>query len=341
MSAGRAYASNPPTYQQMQTLTLELEAERKQNAANVRLIRQYETKIKWQEFELRQAQRQIDKLKLEVSGLKKKVAGLFGRLSIHVDAYSDGLNPESSVYDGFRYGTVAERKRKSETVTKAVCTILSGAGGNLVRYTGNAKRRAFEVNASNGSGLVAERVAREAALQTKLQAKIKKNTNVVVCIAEEDGVYSWALAKALGRPRKAVAGEKDHDNQPLKSGSIVVDINQYEIFQKDFTEFDAYSNAQLAFEKDPQSVLYCIRTPMGRCEEAWCNCGSSVGCMKQHQQTYRLSQLREPAGFKMATPTVAAVRKQRRSNKKAPLAYMLSSGVLQSIMQNISALDVS
>ena len=225
----------------------------------------------------------------------------------------------------------------------AGCFTLDKSNCNLVRYTGNAKRRAFEVNASNGSGLVAERVAREAALQTKLQAKIKKNTNVVVCIAEEDGVYSWALAKALGRPRKAVAGEKDHDNQPLKSGSIVVDVSQHEILQKDFTEFDAYSNAQLAFEKDPQSVLYCncIRTPMGRCEDAWCNCGSSVGCMKQHQQTYRLSQLREPAGFKMATPTAAAVRKQRRSNKKAPLAYMLSSGVLQSIMQNISALDVS
>jgi hypothetical protein len=159
---------------------------------------------------------------------------------------------------------------------------------------------------------VAERVAREAALQTKLHAKITKNTTVVVCIAEEGGVYSWALAKALGRPRKAAAGEKDHDNQPLKSGSLVVDVNQYEIVQKDFTEFDVYTNAQLAFERDPQSVLYCIRTPMGRCEEAWCNCGSSVGCMKQHQQTYRLSQLREPTGFRMATSTAAAVRKQCR-----------------------------
>jgi len=45
--------------------------------------------------------------------------------------------------------------------------------------------------------------------------------------------------------------------------------------------------------------------------------------------------------FRIVTPTAAAVRKQRRSNKKAHLAYMLSSGVLQSIMQNISALDVS
>ena len=115
-----------------------------------------------------------------------------------------------------------------------------------------------------------------------MRAKIKKNTNVVVYIAEEDGVYSWVLAKPLGRPRKVVAGETDHDNQPLKPGSLVVDVNQCEILQKDFTEFDAYTNAQLAFQKDPQSVLYCIRTPMGRCEEAWCNCGSS-GCMKQHQ----------------------------------------------------------
>ena len=188
---------------------------------------------------------------------------------------------------------------------------------------------------------MAERVAREAVLQTKLHAKIKKNTNVVVCITEEDGVYSWALSTTLGRPRKAVAGEKDHDNKPLKSGSLVVDVNQCEILQKDFTEFDVYTNAQLAFEKDHQSVLYCIRTPMGICEEAWCNCGSSVGCMKQHQQTYRLSQLREPTSFRTATPTAAAVRKQRRSNKKGPLVYMLSSGALQSIMQNISSLDVS
>ena len=154
-------------------------------------------------------------------------------------------------------------------------------------------------------------------------------------------MYSWALSTALGRPRKAVAGEKDHDNKPLKSGSLVVDVNQCEILQKDFTEFDVYTNAQLAFEKDHQSVLYCIRTPMGICEEAWCNCGSSVGCMKQHQQTYRLSQLREPTSFRTATPTAAAVRKQRRSNKKGPLVYMLSSGALQSIMQNISSLDVS
>ena len=130
-----------------------------------------------------------------------------------------------------------------------------------------------------------------------MRAKIKKNTNVVVYIAEEDGVYSWALAKPLGRPRKVVAGETDHDNQPLKPGSLVVDVNQCEILQKDFTEFDAYTNAQLAFQKYPQPVLYCIHTPMGRCEEAWCNCGSSVGCMKQHQQTCRLSQLREPTGL--------------------------------------------
>ena len=34
------------------------------------------------------------------------------------------------MYDGFRYGTVAEREKKSETVTKAVCTVLSGAGGS-------------------------------------------------------------------------------------------------------------------------------------------------------------------------------------------------------------------
>ena len=164
---------------------------------------------------------------------------------------------------------------------------------------------------------------------------------MVVYIAEEDGVYSWALAKPLGRPRKAVAGETDHDNQPLKPGSLVVDVNQCEILQKDFTQFDAYTNAQLALQKYPQSVLYCTRTPMGRCEDAWCNCGSSVGCMKQHQQTYRLSQLREPTGLESPHQSSASVRKQRRSNKKAPLAYMLSSGVLQSIMQNMSALDVS
>ena len=64
-------------------------------------------------------------------------------------------------------------------------------------------------------------------------------------------MYSWVLAKALAAPSKAAAGEKDHDNHALKSGSLVVDVNQYEIIQKDFSEFDTYSDAQLAFEKDP------------------------------------------------------------------------------------------
>jgi hypothetical protein len=75
LSAGMAYAPNPPTYQQIQTLTLELEAERKQNATNVRLIRQYETKIKWQEFELRQAQRQLQVSQIHRQHQEKGIRG--------------------------------------------------------------------------------------------------------------------------------------------------------------------------------------------------------------------------------------------------------------------------
>jgi hypothetical protein len=223
----------------------------------------------------------------------------------------------------------------------ASCFTLDKAKCKLTKYTGCAVSRPFKVNASNGSGLVSLRVKRQAELKNRLSKKIKAGTNVAVCITEEDGKYTWALAKATGPPRKAHAGEKDHDNGALGAGSLVVDVHQYEILKADSTEFGSYAEAQDAFETDPQSVAYCLRTPLGECDAQWCNCGTSVGCMKQHRQTYKLSQLREPAGFRMSTPKQADVRRTRRNKPDAPLSYTLSTGVLQGILQNIGALDVS
>jgi hypothetical protein len=222
------------------------------------------------------------------------------------------------------------------------CFALDKGECKLTKYTGSAVSRLFVLNASNGSGLATRRATREAALLTKLKRKIKCNSNVVISIEEEDGSYSWALAKALGAPRKAHAGEKDHDNVALGSGSLVVDVLQYELLKGNGTEFGSYAEAQAAFESDPQSVSYCLRTPLGMCEKQWCSCGTSAGCMKQHTQTYKLALLREPAGFALSTPKPAEVRRSRRNMPNgAPLVYRLSTGVLQSVLQNVGVLDVS
>jgi hypothetical protein len=63
----------------------------------------------------------------------------------------------------------------------AGCFTFDKSNCKLARYTGNAKRRTFQVNASNGGRPVAERAAREAAPQLKLHAKIKKSTNGGSC----------------------------------------------------------------------------------------------------------------------------------------------------------------
>jgi hypothetical protein len=63
--------------------------------------------------------------------------------------------------------------------------------------------------------------------------------------------------------------------------------------------------------------------------------------MKQHKLTYRLSDIREPCGFKLATLTQAATRTARQANKHAPFSYFISSGLLPQINQKIGALDVT
>jgi hypothetical protein len=63
--------------------------------------------------------------------------------------------------------------------------------------------------------------------------------------------------------------------------------------------------------------------------------------MKQHKLTCRLSDIREPRGFKMATLTQAATRATRQANVHAPFSYFISTGLLQQTSQNIGALDVA
>ena len=123
--------------------------------------------------------------------------------------------------------------------------------------------------------------------------------------------------------------------------SLVVDVHQYGILKPDGTEFSDYDAAVGAFGNDPQSVAFCLRTPAGECANIWSNCGTNAGCKKQHKRTNRLSGLREPAGFRMATPRRGKVRAARKQDNQAPLLYLLSTGVLQQIWQNLGALDVA
>jgi hypothetical protein len=222
----------------------------------------------------------------------------------------------------------------------AGCFVFDKANCKLGLYTGKPERRQFELARSNGTGLVANRIRREGALLSRMKAKVKAGVNVVVCISEGDGKYTWRIAKALGKPRGARAGEKDHDGAAIGK-SLVVDVHQYGILKPDGTEFSDYDAAVGAFENDPQSVAFCLRTPAGECANSWSNCGINAGCKKQHKLTYRLAGLREPAGFRMATPRRGKVRAARKQGNQAPLLYLPSTGVLQQIWQNLGALDVA
>ena len=179
----------------------------------------------------------------------------------------------------------------------------------------------------------------------RLATKVKTDVNVVVCIKEESGKYTWRIAKAVGKPRPAKAGERDHDGVSFgaskSKGILVVDVHQYDVIKRNLSEYGTYGEALDAFENDPQSVAFCLRSPMGMCSKKWNLCGTVVGCMKQHKFTYRLSDIREPCGFKMATLTQAATRAARQANKHAPFSYFISTGLLQQISQNIGALDVA
>ena len=225
------------------------------------------------------------------------------------------------------------------------CFILDKSNCKLSKYTGKPQIRKFDVQASNGTGLVAARKRREVALMARLATKVKTDVNVVVCIKEESGKYTWRIAKAVGKPRPAKAGERDHDGVSFgaskSKGILVVDVHQYDVIKRNLSEYGTYGEALDAFENDPQSVAVCLRSPMGMCSKKWNLCGTVVGCMKQHKLTYRLSDIREPCGFKMATLTQAATRAARQANKHAPFSYFISTGLLQQISQNIGALDVA
>jgi hypothetical protein len=126
----RSYLANPPTYQQIQSLSHELAEERKKSASYERQVRTYQEKIKWQDFDLQQAQRQIDKLEMRVSKLKSAVGGLRRPFNLHEKAFEKGLSSASLVYDGYQFGTPSERSQKSQAVRRAVGGILSAAGGS-------------------------------------------------------------------------------------------------------------------------------------------------------------------------------------------------------------------
>jgi hypothetical protein len=130
VAAGRAFSSNPPTYQQIQNLTQQLVAERSRSAEYERKARQFEKKLEEKELCFLQAQRQIDQLKGNVATIKRQIAAMKRPFRLYKQAYDDGLTADSEVYDGFNYGTASERSQKSQTVKKAVGDILSGAGGS-------------------------------------------------------------------------------------------------------------------------------------------------------------------------------------------------------------------
>ena len=239
----------------------------------------------------------------------------------------------------------------------AGCFNLDKVNCKLAKYTGTAVSRLFKLKTSNGTGLATRRAQRQVALQSRLKSKVKAGVNVVVCNAEVEAqgthAYSWAIDKSLGKPRRAAEVEKDHVGLLLRgtwdnsgrtkkyTGPWVLDVNQYDILKMDCTEYETYDAGQSAFKSDPMSVGYCIRTPTGRCPKKWAFRGAAAGCFKQHKQTYRLTQIREPAGFKLTTLLPCDVRKTRKKNKNAPLSYRLSTGVLQKNNQNMGALDIA
>jgi hypothetical protein len=121
-------------------------------------------------------------------------------------------------------------------------------------------------------------------------------------------------------------------------------LQQYDVVNRNLTEYGNYGEAVAAFENDPQSVAVCLQNPMGMCSKKWTLCGTAVGCMKQHKLIYRLSDIdiREPWDSKWQLPlTQAASRAARQANKHARFSYFLSTGLLQQISQHFASLDVA
>ena len=67
-SFGKAYTANPPSYVQIQSLNIELEAERKEYASHAREAARMRRLLGEKERELTQAQRQIDKFEKQLTG---------------------------------------------------------------------------------------------------------------------------------------------------------------------------------------------------------------------------------------------------------------------------------
>ena len=115
----------------------------------------------------------------------------------------------------------------------------------------------------------------------RLATKVKTDVNVVVCIKEESGKYTWRIAKAVGKPRPAKAGERDHDGVSFgaskSKGILVVDVHQYDVIKRNLSEYGTYGEALDAFENDPQSVAVCLLQPNGdvleEVESMWDCCG--------------------------------------------------------------------
>ena len=85
----------------------------------------------------------------------------------------------------------------------------------------------------------------------RLATKVKPDVNVVVCIKEESGKYTWRIAKAVGKPRPAKAGERDHDGVSFGASKskevLVVDVHQYDVIKRNLSEYGTYGEAVAAF----------------------------------------------------------------------------------------------
>jgi hypothetical protein len=61
------------------------------NAAQARQLHAAEQKLIWKEYELMQAQRQINKLNEQISGLRRRIGALQRPFVLSQQAYEDGL----------------------------------------------------------------------------------------------------------------------------------------------------------------------------------------------------------------------------------------------------------
>ena len=171
-----------------------------------------------------------------------------------------------------------------------------------------------------------------------LAMQVVEGSNVLVL--REDG--TWVLGRALGKVYEEDTNTYDHDNATIPAHTKCIQVYQYEVLRPD---------------ADPFKATYCLRTNAGLCDEQWCSCGVDLPldeggpCYKQHTQTYRLRDLREPVNFRLSTPRAMALRtasavaaasttsrSQGSSSTPAPLRYYIDSLTKQKVKQGLDAM---